>query len=277
MKTPILLSRTHVMPVVMLLLIIAPTLLSACIRPMLPDQPAGTTELPLPIPSLEDLSGVWRDLGLPDMPSLEELAGLHVPDGALAFAGPIEKHLTVGERVPGTDIELTAIVSEGAEFRIAEWRSVRKLGDSLDYDGDWPDIAGVTYSLRLRVYYMGGNGVRVAGIHRLVVENVHPQSSSASGKRPADRVGVKFPITALFATGETMAGTTLAYGGRHPRGAYLTGLADDEYPYYKVGDSIEWQGEARRDIPIEYEVRVIFYDDTRLQTGGSVTLYLPHR
>ena len=59
------------------------------------------------------------------------------------------------------------------------------------------------------------------------------------------------------------------------RGGQITGLPEGDYPFLKIGDSISWKGYLRSDIPIEYNLRMIYYDANRAQVGGIVTLALP--
>jgi len=142
----------------------------ACSSPSLPDIPAEIPGNPQ-LPNLDQL----RDLGLPDLsnianlPQISDLPILNVADNAIVFAGPTERRIAVGERIPGTDIVLAAITDEGAEFQIGGLRALRTLGDSLDFDGPWPGIDGVTYNLRMRVYLLSKDSVRAAGVHRLHV------------------------------------------------------------------------------------------------------------
>jgi hypothetical protein len=196
---------------------------------------------------------------------------LQVPAGAVVYAGPTERRLNVGQNVPGTDISLTGMNNEGAVFQIAGYRSIRKVGDSLDYDGDWPNIAKVRNTLRLRIYHIGENQIRVAGVQRLVIENTQP--TVRGGTLTGDMARV--PFTASVSAGETIPGTTYRYTGQAERGAQIGGLAEGEYPYRKIGDSITWEGRVRADIPARYDLRVLFYNDNQLQVGGLVSLALP--
>jgi hypothetical protein len=147
----------------------------------------GVGDLPIEIPGNPQLPNLdqLRDLGLPDLsgianlPQIADLPALNVADNAIVFAGPTERKIRLGERIPGTDIVLNAISADGAEFQIGGMRAVRSLGDSLDFDGNWPGIGGVTYNLRLRVYLVEGDGVRAAGVHRLLVETITPQEQAA--------------------------------------------------------------------------------------------------
>ena len=267
------------------LLLLLSLLLGACSAPEMPKLPElpALPEMPdlsqLPgIPeSLRDLPNLLTDLGLPDLssvanlPGVESLPALQTPPGAISFSGPTEWPLNIGDRIPGTDIVLSSVSDAGAEFQIAGMRSVRVVGDSLDFDGDLASISGVTYNLRLRLYYIGSNSVRAAGVQRLLIRDIQPQKADVT----LGGMTMKLPFTVNVSNGEAIAGTTLGYAGMQERGGQITGLPEGDYPFLKIGDSISWKGYLRSDIPIEYNLRMIYYDANRAQVGGIVTLALP--
>lgn len=258
-------------------------LLVGCGAPELPQLPELPVELPdlssIPgIPdSLSELPGLLEDLGLPDLseitglPGLADLPTLQTPPGGIIYNGPTERRINLGERIPGTDIVLTAITDAGAEFQIGGLRSVRKLGDSLDHDGPWPGLADADYNLRLRVYLVADTYVRSAGIHRLIVRNIQPVMDNAT---PGGAT-LKFPFTVSASKGERFAGSTLGYVSYDDRGGQLSGLPDGEYPYRKTGDSIIWNGHVRGDLVAAYDLRLLYYDSNQARVGGIVTLAVP--
>lgn len=260
-------QRLSVLTILVLVLALA-----GCSLPGLGDLPVEIPANPA-IPNLDQL----RDLGLPDLsnipnlPQISDLPVLNVGDNAIAFAGPTERKIGVGESIPGTDIVLTGIGEGGAEFQIAGMRALRRVGDSLDFDGNWPGIGGVAYNLRLRVYLLGEDSVRAAGVHRLVVEGIAPQEQSVTPQGTT----LKIPYAASANRGEGLKGNTLGYVGSAERGAEFSGLPAGDFPYRKVGDSLNWQGYLRPDIPIEYNMRVVFYNDASVQVGGIATVQLP--
>lgn len=261
-------------------------LLGACSTPEMPQMPElpqlpempDLSQLPGIPDSLRNLPDVINDLGLPDLsqianlPALEDLPALQTPPGAISYNGPTEWPLNVGEGIPGTDIVLTGVTDAGAEFQIAGMRSLRQMGDSLDFDGDLPSIGGVTYNLRLRIYYIGNNSIRAAGVQRILIRDIQPQKADvALGGRT-----IKLPFTVNVSTGGTIAGTTLGYGGEEERGGRITGLPEGDYPFLKIGDSISWKGYVRADIPVDYQLRMLYYDANQAQVGGIVTIALPN-
>lgn len=266
-------------------LLLLTALMVGCTLPALPQ---GLPELPQ-VPQLPQLPGIptnldqvqdlLSELGLPDLsalgnvPGLEALPALSAPPGALVLQGPLEVSLAAGETIAGTDIALIAPGSEVARFRIAGFEAERRVADSLDFDGAWPGIEGVTYNLRLRVYHLGERQVRAAGVQRVVIQNVQPQQAQTAlvGHR------LSFPHSVAADRGALFAGMTLGYRGQHERGAELMGLAAGEYPYRKVGDSVVWRGRLRADIPVEYNLRVMFYAERSVRLGGVAQIALPKR
>lgn len=242
-----------------------------------PETQSERRESPRLPTDMQGLLDTLDDLGLPDISGLADLPGLDalpllesIP-GGIVYRGPVQRKITAGNPIPGTDILLVRAGDDGAEFEITGLRSIRTVGDSLDFDGDWPGLPGVTYSARLRIYQVGDGRVRIAGVHQLGIPDIQPQQAEID--LPSQ--GLKFPFTTRVKTGETVAGTTYGYAGTHERGAELSGLAAGDYPYRKVGDSIRWRGYLRPDVPVEYNIRALYFDAGAAQVGGVVSVLLP--
>jgi hypothetical protein len=259
---------------------IAILFLAGCILPDYPFSPELPSDLPqIPgLPSeLSDLPEILGDLGLPDLseivglPDEDSLPSMEHRPGGIVFRGPSEKRINIGARIPGTDMTLLHIGEDGAEFEIDGMRSVRTIGDSLDFDGPWPGIEGVDYSLRLRIYRISGDYVRAAGVHQLGILDVQPVQVSVDLREPV----LKFAFSSGVKTNENIAGITYGYGGQDDRGGRLSGLDEGEYPYRKIGDSIRWEGQLRPDIPAQYNVRMLYYGPESARVGGVVKLSLP--
>lgn len=267
--------RLETAPTVLLIALIA-LLLAGCETPSLPQAPS-LPDLPALPEELRQVGDVLQQLDLPDLGGIANLPGedalpqLSAPAGAIKFMGPAERRIAVGERIPGTDIVLTAITEDAAEFQIMGLRSPRRLGDSLDYDGEWPGVPGSTYNARLRLYYAGSEGVRVAGVHQLLIPNVQPVPGQASGD-----FTLRFPYTVGADAGGPIPGTLLGYAGQHERGAQIAGLPADEYPYRSLGDSVVWRGLLRPDTGAEFDLRVLAYGEQSARFGGVATLTLPN-
>lgn len=268
-----------------MLIVIA--LLSACFGPDLPGAPQ-MPKLPSPrdLPGVDDLLDqlpgfdldLLGELELPDLsdiadlPQLVDLPSLDVEEGAIAFAGPTEMRIEVGESIRGTDIQLTAIVDGRAEFLLSGLRAERIAGDSLDFEGPWPNIGGVDYLLRLRVYRVTEDYVRAAGVHRLSINGVQPIHQPALTLQGDP---LKLPYTGLAAPGSQLNGTTFGYVGQADQGAEISGIPSGDFPFRKTGDSLRWQGMLRPDLPSLFELRVVSYGENSVQVAGIVSLQLP--
>lgn len=237
------------------------------------------TDIPGIPRELADVPNLLEDLNLGDLANLENLPGidtlpfLRTPPGALALRGPVERNLRIGDGLAGTDIVLVGIEPDGAVFEIAGMRSVRTYADSLDFDGGWAGLEGVSYNLRLRVYQISNNSVRAAGVQQLVVPSVAPVATASIPVE--NRIELSFPVTWGLAPGEVIPGTTLRYVGMQERGAEFAGLGDGVFPFHKVGDSLRWRGNLRSDLPAEYQLRVLAYGSDSARVGGIVSVWLP--
>lgn len=270
-----------------MILLVCAGLLAACALPgiselrNIPGMPdlARLTDIPGIPRELADVPNLLEDLNLGDLANLENLPGidtlpfLRTPPGALVLRGPVERNLRIGDGLAGTDIVLSGIEPDGAVFEIAGMRSVRTYADSLDFDGGWAGLEGVSYNLRLRVYQITNNSVRAAGVQQLVVPNVAPV---ATGTVAADnRIELSFPVTWGLAPGEAILGTTLRYVGMQERGAEFAGLGDGVFPFHKIGDSLRWRGNLRTDLAADYQLRVLAYGTDSARVGGVVSVWLP--
>lgn len=268
-------------------LLIALTLLSACFGPDLPGAPQ-MPKLPSPrnLPGVEELLDqlpgfdldLLKELGLPDLsdiadlPQLVDLPSVDVAENAIAFAGPTEMRIEIGDFIRGTDIQLTGIVDGRAEFLFSGLRAERIAGDSLDFDGPWPNIGGVDYLLRLRVYRVTEEYVRAAGVHRLLIEGVQPihQPALVLQENP-----LKVAYTSSVGPDEQFKGTTFGYVGQGEQGAEISGIPAGDFPFRKTGDSLRWQGMLRPDLPSHFDLRIVLYGENSVEVVGIVSLQLP--
>ena len=266
-----------------LILLVSLAFLNACALPQLPGAPQLPKRPPLPavdelLERLPDFDlDLLKELGLPDLsdianlPQLADLPGLSLGENAIAFAGPTEMRIDIGESIRGTDIQLSGIVDGRAEFFFAGLRAERIAGDSLDFDGAWPSINGVNYNLRLRVYRVAEGYVRAAGVHRLVVEGIQPVHQPVMLNEDAPKI----PYTGSATVGQLMKGTTFGYAGFNEQGAEITGMLTGDFPFRKTGDSLRWQGTLRPDLPSVFNLRIVRYSESSVQVAGIVALQLP--
>lgn len=252
-------------------------LLSACSAPKFPDLPALPSDL-------KEIPDVLKNLQLPDLsgigielPGADALPILVAPTGGIVYNGPIERQVKIGERVPGTDITLLSTADGVAIFQVQGMEKPSRVGDSVDYDGSFAGLAGSDYRARLRVYLVGRSDVRLAGVHQLLINGITPvANATASGSTT-----LRFPFTDGIDRGtgnlssDVIAGTTIGYLGVYERGAQISGLPANQYPYRSVADTIEWTGALRADIGADYDLRVLNYGKESMRVGGTVVLTLP--
>lgn len=256
--------------------------LSACSMPQVPGMPdlGRLTDIPGVPRELADMPELLQDLGLGELVDVDNLPGvdtlpfLRTQPGVLALRGPIEQRINVGERIPGTDIVLTGINEDGGVFEIAGMRSTRTYADSLDFDGAWPNVDGVQYSLRLRLYHIGRDSVRAAGVHQVEIRDIAPQPLDQLSSL-GQRTELSFLATWGMGLGEQIPGTTLRYVGQDDRGAEIGPVDDGMYPYHKVGDSVRWRGQLRPNIEVDYHLRMLSFGENSSRVGGIVNVRLP--
>ncbi|MEM7129955.1 MAG: hypothetical protein AAF702_26735 [Chloroflexota bacterium] len=239
--------------------------------PDIPGLPQSLDELTEQIPGILDELEIPDLSGIANLPDLSDLPGFTTEPGVISFQGPTEKRINIGETIPGTDIQLTSIDDQGANFQIAGYNSRRATGDSLDFDGGWSGLDGITYTVRLRIYRIGSESVRAAGVHQMVIQNIQP----VAGPVPQHDQYLRVPFSIAANSGENLKGLTIGYVGSADRGGELSGLSGDEYPFRKIGDSISWEGTVRNDIPVRYSLRVLYYGANSIRVGGTVAVYLP--
>lgn len=272
-SSPKLSVRLRVL-VVLLLLAAFVTACQAPEFPELPGLPSDLKEIPDVLKNLQlpDLSGIGIEL-----PGVDLLPTWNTPAGSITFSGPIEREIKAGEHVPGTDIVLLSAGNGTATFQVIGMQSPRKVGDAVDFDGAWPSLPGSQYAALTRIYSIGNDSVRLAGVHQLTIPQIQPVMGASAG----GSFTLRFPFTDGVDTGngqppsDTIAGTTLGYLGIYDRGAQIAGLGPNIYPYRSVADTIEWQGTLRNDVEATYDLRLLNYGREGMRVGGTVTLKIP--
>ena len=188
-------------------------------------------------------------------------------EGTLSYSGPIELSVEPGSEIPGTDLSYVGISDSMAEFIIADQKALKKIGDSLDWEGD--PLKGIHLELGLRVLLITEQAVHTGGKVTLQIGGAAPEASDADAPEAA-----KFtvPVTYGVDLGESIPGTLITYQGRDPDKGARLGIQD--YPFRKVGDSIVWKGRLRSDALLELDLRVLYFNDESLHVGGLATVLL---
>lgn len=186
----------------------------------------------------------------------------------LALEGPVEIGVKVGERLPGTAVELLSITDSTARFRIAGTPAEKKVGDSLDWSGTVRE--GVELKVALRIIWIGEDEVHTAGTARIRIRQPDPAPQAITSEPP---IHYALPITSTVKRYQPVPGTTMTYLGKDPdKGAVFGGVAG--YPYRKVADSLTWEGRLRDGVLARHDLRVIFFTDDQVQLGGMVHVYI---
>ncbi len=189
--------------------------------------------------------------------------------GSVTFGGIDQTQLRSGDSLPGTDISLQSLSANAAEFSFAH-QGARSLkpGDSVTYAGPWSQMAATEYSYNGRVLRVSETEVTLGAFYSLKIHDVSPVSGNTQAND-----GTVYTVLIRTTDGDDIAGTSLSYMGRHKSGgALISGLETGTYDKFSVGDSLNWSGQLRPDLGVRYNLRVVFYTDSYIQLGGTVTL-----
>lgn len=207
-----------------------------------------------------------------DFPAISALPPITATESDVLFRGPTLRVLKPGEALEGTDVVFTGMDDGAAIFTVNGLRSPKKLGDSVEYSGEWPGLTGSHFDTRMRISALADDGVHLAGFSQLLIEDVAP----VAGVITDTAQPVTFPfVDGVVTGGDTIDGTTYGYLGRYDRGAQFSGMLDSDYPYRRVGDSLEWTGSLRDGVAARYNLRVLRYGNDGARVAGTVQLYLP--
>ena len=185
--------------------------------------------------------------------------------GTISFDGATENGLAPGEMIPGTNIRFIGDTGDGAEVSINDQRAIKKVGDSLDWNGTV--APGVDVSMPQRIVLITNERLQTVGTVRVKVSGVNPQP----GPMPAGgRYTYKVGSGATVRKGDRVPGTTLIYRGKTDEGAQFEGTGD--YPYRRIGDSVTWQGQLAPGVYLDTTLRVGAYTDDIVTLAGLATI-----
>ncbi len=207
----------------------------------------------------------WLNLPPSPIPFLQPTPG----QGPVTFGGIDQIRLQPGDPLPGTDIALQSLSADAAEFAFAQ-SGIRALkpGDAVDYAGPWSQVADTEYRYNGRVIRVADTEVTLGAFYSLKIHAVNPVPGN-----PQVNDGTVYTVLIRTAAGDAIAGTSLSYAGRHADGgAHISGLGSGTYDKFSVGDSLDWSGQLRPDLGVRYNLRVVFYTNSYIQLGGTVTL-----
>jgi hypothetical protein len=196
--------------------------------------------------------------------------GSDAPD-AITYQGPVEMSIEPDRNLMGTDIRYIGITEDDrAEFQIDDKRALKKTGDSLNWEGH--PAESVELSFKLRVLTISEEKVRTVGTVRVQIEEIMPEKATINEEIP---VRISLPVTYHVANEKAIPGTTLTYQGEdEENGAQLGGLAEERYPYRRVGDSVVWEGRLCEGVFLRLNARVLYFSEETLRIGGVATLWI---
>ena len=178
-----------------------------------------------------------------------------------------------GGKMPGTDLVLVEIRESDAVFANPGGETaVRRIGDSVKFDGPWANVSGTDYNVSGRIIRINSGDVHVVSVYSITISDTAPARAPL-----AMTPGTPYTLVLRARTDTPIRGTTLHYRGRADNGdARVEGLDGDSWGQFSAMDSIRWSGLLREDLAVSYNMRILFYTDTDIYLGGTVQLtHLP--
>jgi len=185
--------------------------------------------------------------------------------GLLEYKGATEETVVIGETLPGSNIRYVGFSEDGAELLINDQRAVKKVGDSLDWQGK--PTAGVEVAVTQRILLANEARLQTVGTIKLTVQDPSPAAAQFPDKPAAS---YKVAVTYTVKHGAVIPGTLISYAGKTDSGAELAGVSG--YPYRKIGDSIGWTGTLRANVYLDTTLRVLAYTEDFMQVAGLATI-----
>lgn len=185
----------------------------------------------------------------------------------LQYNGPIEKGISVGEFLPGTDIQYLGKTEDGARVAIGGEQALKKTGDSLNWEGDLLD--GVAVDLALRVTLITETDMRIVGTVQIAISDPAPQVEPVNTSAP---ISYKVPVAYHVEKDGTIPGSVITYLAKTDEGAELGNI--EGYAYRRLGDSITWKGLLRDRVWIELDLRTVLVTDDALDVAGTAELWI---
>lgn len=185
----------------------------------------------------------------------------------LTYSGPTEISLEPGEVLPGSDVQYVGKEETGARMLIGGQSALKKVGDSVDWQG--PLLDGVQVDESLRVSFFTGETLHLVGAVTIQIATPQPRAEAANTTAP---IHFKVPVAYHVETGQAIPGSVVTYEGKTDQGARLGHI--EGYEYRKFGDSIVWQGKLREGVWVELDLRTGLILDSSLDVAGTADVWL---
>jgi len=186
---------------------------------------------------------------------------------SLAYAGPVEIGIEQGTFLAGTDIRYLGETADGAQMVIGGQQTTKRIGDSLNWEGEM--APGVMVDLSLRIIFVTQDTLQTAGTVGVTVEGAQPVVEAADTSAPVHYV---LPAVYRVEQGSAIPGTTVTYEGQEPEGARLGNI--EGYDYRRVGDSILWEGRLLPGVWLDLVVRTAMITESQLDVVGTADLWI---
>jgi hypothetical protein len=185
----------------------------------------------------------------------------------LSYTGPFQTGIDKGQFLAGTDIQYLAKVADGAQVSIGGQQATKKIGDSLNWQGDMRD--GVAVDESLRVLLINEDALHAGGTVRVDITTPNPQPEAVNESAP---VHFKLPVAYQVDRDTAIPGTVVTYLGKTDQGAQLGNVQG--YQYRQVGDSITWQGKLRDGVWLDLNLRTVLILNDRLEVAGTADVWI---
>ena len=189
---------------------------------------------------------------------------------------PFSTSLSPGEKIAGAPMQYIGKTADGGyEVSIEGVKTVKRAGDSFIWSGIIAPGTHGQFNLRITAEVLGG--LPVAGPATITILNPKPFQLDDIPIHPdALQFTNIILLDSNIPVGDPILGTTLIFRGTSQRGnidvaEIGTGA---EFSYYLAGDSIVWRGKLRDNIFVQYDLRIVSFNESSLFLTGEANLYI---
>ncbi len=186
--------------------------------------------------------------------------------------------MSPGSNVAGTPMRYVSHNRDVYTMDVDGELSEKRAGDSFNWQG--MIAPGVFANYRLRLTTSVFDTLPVAGVVDFLIFNPVPADSPLPDNREQFLSFNNIFADYLTPVGREIPGTTMIYDGiiTQGQGDFVTTSAKLSSPLrtrtLAVGDSFTWVTAVRDNVYVEYNLRVINFDETDLHLSGTATLWI---
>lgn len=182
--------------------------------------------------------------------------------------------LNAGDRVPGAPLEYIGQEGDTYKVRIGGQETVKRTGDSFSWSGIIaPSVFG-EYNLRLTTALLGPMPV-TGGVQVTLLDSQPLETSVLPDLTNALHFG-NILIENTIPVGQAMPASSLVYTGIYTQGSqqFAQFSTQTGQPYYAQGDSIVWTGQLRSNVYVQYNLRVLTFNESQVTVAGTADLWI---